>query len=74
MYRVSEVAEKLSISLSMAYGLIADGSLPSYRIGTAVRVSEEDLETYLAGCRTAGPKAVKPPAPRPRAILKHLRL
>ena len=42
-----EVAKILQISRSKAYNLIRCGELPSVRIGTSVRVPEDDLKAYI---------------------------
>ncbi len=47
LLRLHEVADRLAISTSMAWKLIAHGHLPSVRIGRAVRVRPTDLEAYL---------------------------
>ena len=48
LLRLDEVAERLSISRSMAWKLVAHGQLRSVRIGRAVRVRPTDLESYIA--------------------------
>ena len=47
-YRVSEVAELLSISRATAYGLVQKGILPTVRIGGILRVPHLALEGILA--------------------------
>ncbi len=54
LLRLHEVADRLSISTSMAWKLIAYGHLPSVRIGRAVRVRPTDLEAYLEGAAREG--------------------
>lgn len=49
LLRLVEVAERLSISKSMAWKLVACGQLRSVRIGRAVRVRPRDLDEYIAG-------------------------
>jgi len=49
LLRIEEVAERLSISRSFAWKLIATGELRSIRIGRAVRVRPLDLEAFLEG-------------------------
>ncbi len=74
MYKVSQVAERLSVSESIVYALIDAGRLACHRIGVGrgtIRVSTEDLDAYLASCRVE--KGEEPrPAPRPR--LKHIKI
>ena len=48
LLRIEQVAERLSVSRSMAWKIIDTGQLRSVRIGRAVRVRPEDLEAYLA--------------------------
>lgn len=45
--KVPEVAEFLQIGRSRAYELVADGEIPSVKIGRSVRVSRRDLERWL---------------------------
>jgi excisionase family DNA binding protein len=47
LLRLAEVADRLAISRSMAWKLIAIGELRSLQIGRAVRVRPADLEAYL---------------------------
>jgi excisionase family DNA binding protein len=42
-----EVASLLKISRSFAYQLMQTGVIPVVRIGTACRVRQQDLETYI---------------------------
>jgi excisionase family DNA binding protein len=48
LLRLDEVAQRLSISKSMAWKLVAYGQLRSVKIGRAVRVRPGDIEAYLA--------------------------
>jgi excisionase family DNA binding protein len=48
LLRLDEVAQRLAISKSMAWKLVAYGQLRSVRIGRAVRVRPSDVEEYLA--------------------------
>ncbi len=54
LLRLDEVADRLSISKSMAWKLIAYGQIPSVRIGRAVRVRPADLEAYITGAVREG--------------------
>jgi excisionase family DNA binding protein len=47
LLRISEVAEALSISRSSAYVLIRTGEIPVVRIGRSMRVSADDLQTWI---------------------------
>ena len=44
---IKEVSERLKISVSLTYALVARGDLPSYQIGSCRRVSAVDLERFL---------------------------
>jgi excisionase family DNA binding protein len=48
LLRIEDIAERLAVSRSMAWKLIANGQLRSLRIGRAVRVRPAELEAYLA--------------------------
>ena len=48
LLRIEDVAERLAVSRSMAWKLVALGQVRSIRIGRAVRVRPRDLEAYLA--------------------------
>ena len=65
MLTVKQVAERLSISRSLAYRMIRTGEIPSYRIANCRRVSEEELQRYLD--RSQAQSAVE----MPRAKGKH---
>lgn len=45
---VEDAAEYLELSRSKVYELLADGELPSVRIGRSRRVSVSDLEEFVA--------------------------
>lgn len=51
--KVPEMAEFLRIGRSRAYELVADGEIPSVRIGRSIRVSRRELERWLEGQRSA---------------------
>lgn len=48
LLRIEKVAERLSVSRSMAWKLIDLNQLRSIRIGRSVRVRPQDLEEFLA--------------------------
>ena len=75
MLRVKRVAERLSLSVSAVYALIESGALPHYKIGGAIRVSEDQLKRFLddhegTGNGVAQPRKRKPPRP----LLRHIHL
>ncbi len=50
--KVPEMAELfLRIGRSRAYELVADGEIPSIKIGRSIRVSRKELERWLEGQR-----------------------
>jgi excisionase family DNA binding protein len=51
LFTVDDVARQLKLSRSKIYGLIAQGKLPVHRL-PAIRVSQQDLHEFLAGCRS----------------------
>jgi len=59
MLTVKQVAERLSISRSLAYRMVQSGEIPSYRIGTCRRISEEELMAYLQQTRLEKPKEMR---------------
>ena len=72
---VRQVAERLNVSASCVYQLVESGKIPNHRIGLgrgAIRVSEADLEEYLASCRRE--QMSETPRRAPRLKLKHLKL
>jgi len=48
LLRIEDVADRLAVSRSMAWKIIAYGQLRSVRIGRAVRVRPQDLDAYIA--------------------------
>lgn len=45
---VLEVADALSIGRTMAWKLVNDGMLPSFRLGRRVLVYRDDVEAFVA--------------------------
>ena len=45
--KVPEVAEVLRIGRSRAYEMVAEGKIPSVRIGRSVRVNRRELDRWL---------------------------
>lgn len=53
MMTVLEVATRLRIAVSTVYALVESGKLGAFRIGPhdgAIRVSDDQLQTYLDAC------------------------
>ncbi|MGZ4599258.1 helix-turn-helix domain-containing protein [Oryzihumus sp.] len=53
LYRVTEVAEYLSLSRSKVYELVRAGVLPSVRIDGSRRVRGDDVLAYVESLRRA---------------------
>ena len=64
------VKEALRVSQSKVYQLVGSGRLPHYRIGGAIRVSEDQLLAYLESCESKDTT----PRTKLRRQLKHVRL
>jgi excisionase family DNA binding protein len=45
---VSEVANLLRVSNITVYRLVQSGQLPAIRVGRSYRISEDDVDKYLA--------------------------
>lgn len=45
---VAEVAEELCISTGTVYAMVADAELPSLRVRGSIRISQADLDAYVA--------------------------
>ena len=77
MYKVPELAAKMSCSTSFVYEVIASGELPHYRLGKGqggIRVSEDQFQKFLAG-RERGSASRPGPGPTParrRIRARHL--
>lgn len=73
MMRVSEIAERLSLSQSKIYELVESGALPHHKIGGSIRVSEEQLARYLDSTRRErGPAIPRRTTGTRPAQVKHL--
>ncbi len=46
-YRVSEIGELIGCSKSKAYELVGNGTIPSTKIGTLLRVPRSALEAFV---------------------------
>lgn len=58
-YRISEVAQILSIGKSLAYQLVASGEIPSVRLAgrRSVRVPAKALQEWIEAQTNADPKS-----------------
>jgi excisionase family DNA binding protein len=70
---VREAADRLGISRSKAYDLIAAGEVPHYRIGRRVLVDPADVEAFRARCRGEGPRDRPAAGPDAGAWARHFR-
>ena len=52
--KVPEVARIIRVARSRAYELVAEGDIPSIRIGRSVRVSRRELDKWLEEQRQPG--------------------
>lgn len=50
-YTISEVADKLRMTTDYIYRLTRTGKLGHYKIGSSVRITQEQLEAFLASKR-----------------------
>lgn len=74
LFTVREAAVMLHVSQSLVYHLIASHKLTCHHIGAkrgAIRICKEDLDEYLADCRSEKASAT-PRASVPR--LRHIKL
>ena len=74
MMTVEEVAQRIAMSDSFVYGVIADGRLKHHRFGKGqggIRVSEQQLAAFLAdterGGDTPNEEATRPAEDAPKA-------
>lgn len=76
MLTVKTVAQRLSLSKQAVYDLCTKGLLPHYKLGGAIRISEEQLKAFLAEREVTKPERGNPPRKQkpPRPALRHLRL
>lgn len=79
MLKVRQVAERLGLSNTCIYGLVASGKLPSQRFGNGrgtIRVSDIDLQAFIEGCRSnrVEPLPANCAPARREKVFKHLRL
>ena len=68
---VREVAERLRISIGSVYAAIEDGRLKAYRLGRggALRISEENLRSFLESCAVENSEE-----PKPARTYRHLKV
>jgi excisionase family DNA binding protein len=74
MLKVSEVAKRLSVSLALCYRLITERIIPHHMIGKAIRVSEEQLQSYLDASKREGTESLPARHRQLRTRLKNFSL
>ncbi len=52
LLKVADVAERLKIGRTKTYNLLRTKKIPTYNFDGCIRVCEEDLERYIAQCRS----------------------
>ncbi len=72
MLSVAQVAEELGISEGLVYGWCQSGRLPHLRLGGkrkrgCIRITQADLDAFLATCRREAPPVEPSPMPRGKA-------
>jgi excisionase family DNA binding protein len=70
---VTEASKRIGISPSTLYQLVAARKIPHYRVGGKIIFQEEDIASFLAGCRVAASSG-EAARPMPRLKLKHISL
>jgi len=53
VFNIKQAATRLGVSVSSVRRLIASSALPHVRVGKLVRITEPDLEAFVASCRVA---------------------
>jgi excisionase family DNA binding protein len=51
MMTVKEVAEHLGVSKGLIYKLVSNGELESYRVGSTIRITPDQVRDYLQRSR-----------------------
>ena len=72
MLKISEVAARLNLSESSVYELVEAGKIVVHRFGKcrgAIRISEDDLRTYIESCRVGSESTPT----RSKRTLRHLK-
>jgi excisionase family DNA binding protein len=70
---IMQAARKIGISASKLYQLVAARQIAHYRVGGKIIFSEDDIASFLAGCRVSATPAANITQP-PRLKLKHITL
>lgn len=70
---VDEVAGRLRVSRSSAYGLVRRGELASHEFAGSIRIRVADLDQFIAGCRKECGDAPGKPARKSKRIAEPYR-
>lgn len=71
---VRQAAQRIGISASKLYQLVARRAIAHYRIGGRIVFQDVDVDSYLASCRVGAVAPVATTAPSVPFRLKHLSL
>jgi excisionase family DNA binding protein len=52
IYNVTEVAKLFNLSKSCIYKKFENGEIEGFKIGSAVRFTEENIQTFISKCKT----------------------
>ena len=63
---IDQAAEQLAVSRRTVMRLLDDGSLTKYKIGRCVRLSAEDVNTYITAAETPVERYLPEPRQRER--------
>lgn len=74
MLRVSDVAIRLSLSVSKVYELVERKHLAHHKIGGAIRISEQQLAEFLDQTRRERGATERSTRRLPRPHLRHIKL
>ena len=74
MLKVSDVAERLSLSESCVYELVQRRRICHHKIGGAIRISEEQLAEFLDQTRQERGATERSTRRLPRPRLRHLKI
>ena len=72
--KINQAAELLNVSVSTAYALVESGALPSISVGIkkGLRVSDEDLDAFIASRRRQKGREPRSPSKGKLNPFKHL--
>ena len=74
MLRVSDVAKRLSLSVSKVYELCEKRLIAYHKIGGSIRISETQLSEFLDATQQERGAKERPTQKLPRPRLRHIKL